>query len=185
VVAIRKCYTRMVTRRPDQPRSGCAINAAVEVIGDRWSLLVLRDVMFGNRRHFRVLQERSEEGIASNILADRLKRLVAQGIITRSADPSHKQKAIYSLTEQGIELLPILARMAIWGRKYLPVTEELGIRARLLEEGGPTMLAAFMAELRATHLGAPGTGGATAAGASVAARLQAAYEAVVAGRRKP
>jgi DNA-binding HxlR family transcriptional regulator len=50
----------MVTRRPGQPRSGCAINAAVEVIGDRWSLLVLRDVMFGNRRHFRVLQERSE-----------------------------------------------------------------------------------------------------------------------------
>jgi hypothetical protein len=70
----------MVTPRPDQPRSGCAINAAVEVIGDRWSLLVPRDVMFGNRRHFRILQERSEEGIASNILADRLRRLVADGL---------------------------------------------------------------------------------------------------------
>jgi HxlR-like helix-turn-helix len=79
VAVNRKCYTRHVTRRLDQPRSGCAINAAVEVIGDRWSLLVLRDVMFGNRRHFRVLQERSEEGIASNILADRLRRLVADG----------------------------------------------------------------------------------------------------------
>ena len=61
----------MLTRRSDQQRSGCAINAAVEVIGDRWSPLVLRDVMFGNRRHFRVLQERSEEAIASNILAQR------------------------------------------------------------------------------------------------------------------
>jgi DNA-binding HxlR family transcriptional regulator len=66
----------MVNRRSDHPRTGCAINAAVEVIGDRWSLLVLRDVMFGNRRHFRVLQKRSEEAIASNILADRLRRLV-------------------------------------------------------------------------------------------------------------
>jgi DNA-binding HxlR family transcriptional regulator len=169
----------------DDQRSGCPINLTLEAIGDKWSLLIIRDMIFGNRRHFREMLSKSEEGIASNILADRLKRLVAQGIITRSADPSHKQKAIYSLTGQGIELLPILARMAIWGRKYLPVTEELGIRARLLEEGGPTMLAAFMAELRAMHLGAPGTGGATAAGASVAARLQAAYEAVVAGRRKP
>ena len=74
----------MVTRRSDQPRSGCAINAAVEVIGDRWSLLVLRDVMFGNRRHFRILQERSKEGIASNIVADRVRRLVADGLLTRA-----------------------------------------------------------------------------------------------------
>ena len=57
-------------------RSGCPINMAVETFGDRWSLLVLRDVMFGNRRHFRELLAGSEEGIASNILADRLKRLV-------------------------------------------------------------------------------------------------------------
>jgi DNA-binding HxlR family transcriptional regulator len=75
----------MVTQRSDQPRSGCAINAAVELIGDRWSLLVLHDVMFGNRRHFRILQERSEGGIASNILADRLRRLAAN----RSPLPSH------------------------------------------------------------------------------------------------
>ncbi len=61
----------MVTRRSDKPRSGCAINAAVEVIGDRWSLLRLRDVMFGSRRHPRILQERAEEGIASTIVADR------------------------------------------------------------------------------------------------------------------
>ena len=60
-----------------EPRSGCPINATIEVLGDRWSLLVLRDVMFGNRRHFRELQKRPEEGIASNILADRLRRLVA------------------------------------------------------------------------------------------------------------
>ena len=74
----------MTTRPASDPRSGCPINAAVEVIGDRWSLLVLRDIMFGNRRHFRVLQDGSEEGIASNILADRLRRLVLGGLLTRA-----------------------------------------------------------------------------------------------------
>ena len=65
------------------PRSGCAINAAVEVLGDPWAMLVLRDIMFGNRRHFRELIAGSEEGIATNILASRLKQLVATGLLTR------------------------------------------------------------------------------------------------------
>jgi DNA-binding HxlR family transcriptional regulator len=165
-------------------RSGCPINLTLEILGDKWSLLIIRDMIFGNRRHFRELLTRSEEGIASNILADRLKTLVEQGIVTKADDPSHKQKAIYSLTEQGIELLPILAQMAGWGRKYLPVSEELGIRAQLLQEGGPAMWGAFMAELRETHLGLPPRPGAKPE-ARVGARLQAAYEAVVARRGKP
>jgi len=66
-----------------EPRSGCPINATIEVFGDRWSLLVLRDIVFGDRRYFRELQAGSEEGIASNILADRLKRLVKSGLLTR------------------------------------------------------------------------------------------------------
>src|SRR5258707_9770238 len=106
-----------------------------------------------NRRHFRELLTRSDEGISSNILADRLKTLLEQGIIRRDDDPSHKQKGIYSLTEQGIELLPVLAQMSGWGFKYLPVSEELGIRAKLLSEGGPKMWDEFMDELREIHLG--------------------------------
>jgi DNA-binding MarR family transcriptional regulator len=82
------------------------------------------------------LLNKSEEGISSNILSDRLKTLLDEGIVTRADDPTHKQKSIYSLTEQGIELLPILMQMAAWGYKYLPVTEELGIRAKLLSDGG-------------------------------------------------
>ena len=167
----------------DAHRSGCPINLTLEVVGDKWSLLIIRDMIFGNRRHFRELLTRSEEGIASNILADRLKRLVDQGIITKTDDPSHKQKSVYSLTEIGIELLPVLAQMAAWGRRHLPVTEELSIRAQLLEEGGPQMWAEFMDELRETHLGAPARRR-TEPGGSVAARLQAAYEAVVAGRSR-
>jgi DNA-binding HxlR family transcriptional regulator len=172
----------------DEHRSGCPINLTLEVVGDKWSLLIIRDMIFGNRRHFRELLLQSEEGIASNILADRLKTLLEQGIITKADDPSHKQKAVYSLTEQGIELLPILAQMAGWGRKYLPVTEELGIRAQLLEEGGPKMWRALMSELRETHLGAAKDATerrrSKSGRASVASRLQAAYEAVVARRAR-
>jgi DNA-binding HxlR family transcriptional regulator len=160
----------------DAQRSGCPINLTLEVIGDKWSLLIVRDLMFGNRRHFRELLTKSEEGISSNILADRLKTLLDQGIITREDDPSHKQKGIYSLTEQGIELLPILAQMAGWGYKYLPVSEELGIRAKLLSEGGPKMWAELMDELREAHLGKKLR---RKAGTRVGERLQAAYEQIV------
>jgi DNA-binding HxlR family transcriptional regulator len=159
-------------------RSGCPINLTLEVLGDKWSLLIIRDVMFGNRRHFRDLLQKSDEGIASNILADRLKTLLKEGIMTRASDPSHKQKGIYSLTEQGIELVPVLAQMAGWGCKFLPVTDELGIRGKLLEEGGPKMWEKFMSELRVLHLGARRK---TRSGSeSVSAKLHAAHAAVVA-----
>jgi len=128
--------------------------------------------MFGNRRHFRELLTNSEEGIASNILAARLKRLVEQGLLTRADDPTHKQKAVYSLTEKAIQLVPVFAQIGAWGRRFLPVSEDLSIRAQLLEEGGPALWDEFMDELRAVHLGAPRKG------PSVLARLQAAFEAV-------
>jgi DNA-binding HxlR family transcriptional regulator len=162
-------------------RSGCPINLTLEVVGDKWSLLIIRDIMFGNRRHYRDLLTKSDEGISSNILADRLKMLLEQGIITREDDPSHQQKGIYSLTEQGIELLPILAQMSAWGFKYLPVSEELGIRAQLLRDGGPKMWAEFMDELRETHLGLKRR---RKSGPSVGERLQAAYQAVLAKKKR-
>jgi DNA-binding HxlR family transcriptional regulator len=121
------------------------------MFGDQWTLLVIRDIIFVNRRHFNELLTKSMEGIATNILADRLRRLVKQGIITRSSDATHKQKAIYSLTEKGIALLPLLLEMAAWGHKHLPASSLQGL-ARTLEEGGPERRAEFMAELRETHL---------------------------------
>jgi DNA-binding HxlR family transcriptional regulator len=160
-------------------RSGCPINLTLELLGDRWSLLVIRDIMFGDRRHYRELLLNSEEGISSNILADRLKTLLERGIVTKTDDPTHKQKAIYTLTEQGIELLPILAQIGSWGGKYLPVTRELGIRAQLLADGGPRMWEVFMDELRERHLSKPRK---KRSGSSVTAQLQAAYEAAVAQR---
>ncbi|OBZ92026.1 transcriptional regulator [Pararhizobium polonicum] len=155
-------------------RSGCPINLTLEMLGDRWSLIVIRDLMFGNRRHFRELLTQSEEGIASNVLADRLRRLAENGLLSRADDPSHKQKGIYSLTEPSIRLVPLLAQMGAWGRRHTPASEELSIRAEILEEGGPVMWDAFMAELRSLHLGEP------APERSVFAELQAAYLAVMA-----
>lgn len=157
-------------------RSGCPINLSLEVFGDKWSLLVLRDMIFGGKRHFRELM-RSEEGIASNILADRLKTMLELGMLTKRDDPSHKQKAIYSLTEASIELVPVMAALGTWGRKWLPVSEELSIRAKLLEEGGPRLWAEFMDELRHEHLDAP-----KPATPGVRERLQAAYLEVMARR---
>lgn len=156
-------------------RSGCPINLTLEILGDRWSLIVIRDIMFGNRRHFRELLQNSEEGIASNILADRLKRLVERGLLTRADDPTHKQKAVYSLTEMAIDLVPLFAHMGAWGRKHLAVSEELSIRAELLENGGSNLWEDFMEELRAKHLSKvlpPGT-------PSVLGRLTEAYLEVV------
>jgi DNA-binding HxlR family transcriptional regulator len=155
-------------------RSGCPINLTMETLGDRWSLIIIRDIMFGNRRHYRELLSRSEEGIASNILADRLKKLMERGLLTRADDPSHKQKAIYSLTEPAIQLLPVLAQIGAWGRRHLPTTPELAIRAQLLEEGGPPLWDAFMDELRHAHLGTP----LPPNHEPVLPRLTAAYEAL-------
>ena len=144
-----------MSRSEEAQRSGCPINLTLETLGDRWSLIVIRDIMFGNRRHFRELLNHSEEGIASNILADRLKRLLETGLLTKADDPTHKQKAIYSLTEKAIQLVPLLALMGAWGRRHLPVTRELSVRAQLLEEGGPELWDQLMDDLRAIHLGAP------------------------------
>ena len=167
-------------------RSECVINLTVEIFGDQWTLLVIRDIILMNRRHFRELLTNSVEGIASNILADRLQRLVQQGILVKSQDASHKQKAIYSLTERGIELLPLLMEIVAWGHKCLPASRLRGL-AQVLDEGGPKLRAEFMSELRETHL--PKSGAKKKARSrtkstliSAMQKLQAAYETDLARR---
>ncbi|PZF86675.1 winged helix-turn-helix transcriptional regulator [Jiangella anatolica] len=137
-----------------EPRSGCPVNAAVEVLGDRWSLLVLRDVIFADRRYFRALLTGSAEGIATNILADRLVRLVEAGILTRGA-AGRGQRARYSLTEAGIRTLPIICALGDWGLDWRPGDEELRARQQLMRDGGPAFVEELMDELRVRHLDAP------------------------------
>lgn len=140
----------------DGHRSYCPINLSLEIIGDRWTLLVLRDLMFGGKRHFREFLQ-SDEQISTNILADRLKLLVREGILTKRDDPTHKQKATYSLTEKGIELLPIVVQIGAWGSRWLPASkkQEAGARAMVQEiQGkGPAGWKKLMTQLRREHLG--------------------------------
>jgi DNA-binding HxlR family transcriptional regulator len=94
-------------------RSGCPLNASVEILGDRWSLLIIRDMMLRNFRSYKQFLE-SYERIATNILADRLRNLEAHGIITAERDPSDGRKVIYTLTAKGIDLAPVLTEMVLW-----------------------------------------------------------------------
>jgi len=128
--------------------------------------------MFGGRRRsFRSFLTESTEGIASNILSDRLRRLTASGLLTRATDPGHKQRVVYSLTESAIELVPLMAFMGSWGIRHALPSIELSQRAQVLEDGGPKLWAEFMDELRHIHLGSPPPM------ASALAKMQAAYEA--------
>ena len=134
-----------------EPRSGCPINATIEVSGDRWSLLSSA-TSSSETRYFRELQANSLEGIASNILADRLKRLVKSGLLTRE-DTRPGQRARYSLTEPAIQLIPVFAQLGSWGLRHRPTSSALKARAELLEQGGPALWQEFMDELRHSHLG--------------------------------
>src|SRR3954449_12987608 len=133
-------------RMETAPRSGCPINAAVEVLGDPWAMLVLRDIMFGDRRYFRELLAGFEEGIASNILSSRLKQLTAAGLLTR-ADAQRGQRAKYSLTEAGIQVLPIMVALGNWGLAHRDGSRRLRVRAELLRDAAPDFLAAVMDDL--------------------------------------
>jgi DNA-binding HxlR family transcriptional regulator len=105
-------------------RSECPLNASVEMLGDRWSLLIIRDMML---RGFRTYKEFMEcyEGIATNMLADRLRKLVAYGIITAEPDPSDGRKQVCQLTTKGIDLAPVLTEMVLWAAAH----EETGNQA--------------------------------------------------------
>lgn len=98
-------------------RSGCPLNASVEMLGDRWSLLIIRDMMLHGFRYYKDFLE-SYEGIATNILADRLRKLEAYGIITTGRDPSDGRKLIYLLTAKGMDLAPVLTEMVLWAAAH-------------------------------------------------------------------
>jgi len=135
----------------EDSRSTCPISLSLEVFGDRWSLLIIRDIVFAGKRHFREFLA-SDEHVSTRVLTDRLSTLVAQGILAKSDDPDHKQKAIYSLTEKGIALVPVLAQIGIWGRHFQPASSEASVYAAKLEQGGPPLWRQVMEDLRRVHL---------------------------------
>jgi len=98
-------------------RSGCPLNASVEMLGDRWSLLIIRDMMLCGAHTYKTFLN-CYEGIATNILADRLRKLVAYGIIASEPDPSDGRKLTYFLTAKGIDLAPVLTEMVLWASAH-------------------------------------------------------------------
>ena len=101
----------------DAPRSHCPVNFALEVIGDKWSLLILRDMIFRGKRTYNEFLN-STEGFATNILAARLVYLEKQGILKKKADPEDKRKNVFHLTEKGLDLVPLIFEMMLWSAKY-------------------------------------------------------------------
>lgn len=104
-------------------RSDCPISCSLDVIGDKWSLLVIRDLLFAGECTYGDFLK-SKEGIATNILANRLQTLEESGLIEKLDHPDSKSKVLYRLTKKGVELLPVLVEMAIWAEKYFPINEE-------------------------------------------------------------
>ena len=132
-------------------RSNCPISAALDTIGDKWSLLILRDLMFTEKRTYGELQS-SEEGIATNILAARLAMLEEHEIIYKSADPEHSRRSIYRLTEKGIDLLPVIVELSHWMQRYDPEAVPCSKSLKSHKKHKAEMIATRMKALRKEHL---------------------------------
>jgi DNA-binding HxlR family transcriptional regulator len=135
---------------PRDCRSDCPIAYALDVVGDRWTLLVLRDLLFGGKLRFTELLS-SRERIATNVLTDRLRRLEEAGLVVREPDPDDGRRALYRPTEAGLGLAPLLIEMVLWGVDHRGTGEKgppagLIARMRADREG-------LLSELRARHLG--------------------------------
>lgn len=107
----------MQRRGESPPRSGCPISIALELFGDPWSLLIVRDLMFKGLRTFKEFQG-AGEGVASNILSDRLGRLERGGILSKARDPADSRRVLYGLTRKGADLAPVLVELVLWSAKY-------------------------------------------------------------------
>ena len=103
----------------EKSRSPCALANGLDILGDRWSLLIIRDLMFTNRCEFGHFVQ-SGEGISTNILSDRLERLQAAGVIAKEPHPSHGKKFVYSLTDSGLGLAPTLIEFMLWAEREIP-----------------------------------------------------------------
>jgi DNA-binding HxlR family transcriptional regulator len=110
-----------MSKSPRSEKSNCPISFSLDLFGDRWTLLVLRDLILWGKTRFSEFQA-SDEKIASNILSDRLRRLEERGIIATQKDPADARKKIYAATEKGISLTPVLLEIAAWGASHDPKT---------------------------------------------------------------
>ena len=132
-------------------RSHCAISMALECIGDKWSLLILRDLMFTSKRTYGELQS-SDEKIATNILAARLQALEVKGIIRKTTDPANGRRSLYFLTEKGIDLLPVIIELRQWIAKHEPQAHICAEQIMVTEKNRKEVLKAFRKKLKTEHI---------------------------------
>jgi DNA-binding HxlR family transcriptional regulator len=131
-------------------RSACAISMALENIGDKWSLLILRDLMFTEKRTYGELQS-SDEKIATNILADRLSSLEASGLIRKAANPANGRRSLYFLTEKGIDLLPVIIELRQWSEKHNDDAAGCADALKITDKNRKEILLTYKKKLRALH----------------------------------
>ena len=131
--------------------TGCPVAFGLDTFGDRWSLLIIRDLIFKGSETYGEFLE-ADERIATNILADRLKYLEIEGIIRKSRDPDNRRRFIYSLTEKGCDLIPVILEIVRWSGKYDPNTFALKKNLDRIE----TDRDGFVAEIRARTIGKDG-----------------------------
>lgn len=146
----KKSPGRPLRSRGPRHRSDCPISYALDLVGDKWTLIVLRDLMFPRKRHFQEFLA-SPEKIASNILASRLKLLEGAGLVTRKVDPAQARRVIYAPTAKALDLLPVLLEMLLWGTRYHARANapEAFVRRAAADRAG------LIAELRAAHATGP------------------------------
>lgn len=129
-------------------RSECPISSTLDIFGDKWSFLIIRDLMFRKSCTYGDFQK-SKEKIATNILASRLKALEENGIINKSPHPESKAKVLYKLTQKGIDLLPILVEINLWGDKYFGIPEELESTLNAIKKDKEEFIRSSSEELKA------------------------------------
>jgi DNA-binding HxlR family transcriptional regulator len=134
--------THRTTRRSD-----CPTGFALDLFGDRWTLLVVRDLMFNGRRRFGEFRD-AGEGIATNVLSERLSRLEECGIVVSERDPENHRSKLYRLTEKGIDLLPLMVEMIVWSAKHDPDTAATRAFVRRAKRDREGMLAELTDQLR-------------------------------------
>ena len=114
-------------------RSLCGVSSALDIIGDKWSLLIIRDILFNDKHTYSDFLN-SEEKIATNILADRLSFLEGAGVISKEEHPENKVKINYKITSKGLDLMPVLFEMLLWSDRYLETSERAKIAAHAIKK---------------------------------------------------
>lgn len=135
-------YDSTMTNRIPVEGSACPITSALDIIGDKWSLLIVRDIVFKRKHHYREFLT-SPEKISTNILANRLKTMEETGLLEKTKDPDNLSKFIYRLTEKGKDLIPIILELVRWSQKYDP---QPGVQDNIINGAPARLLSRFDTE---------------------------------------